>query len=127
MRRPLRPCIERLPDGRGCPEYAVLGKSGCEAHQRQALKDGRRPPGTTSAWKKARKAALERAGYRCEKCGRTEDQARAAGTHLEVHHRDGRGVRANQHELDQLEVLCRTPCHTATWATQTRAERRRPT
>jgi len=59
-------------------------------------------------------AALQREGHRCEKCGRTEEQARAAGTWLEVHPRDGHGVRAKQHDLDRIEVLCRTPCHLAT-------------
>jgi 5-methylcytosine-specific restriction endonuclease McrA len=120
MRRPLRPCIERLPDGRGCPEYAIPGKSRCETHQRQALKEGRRSPGTTAAWRKARKAALERAGRKCEKCGRTQDQARADGTWLEVHHVSGAGVRAKEHDPDDLQVLCRQPCHLDTWRAQTR-------
>ena len=118
--KPPRPCIERLPDGRGCPEYAEPGQARCTEHRHLAVKDGRRSPGTTAAWRKARAAALRRAGHRCEKCGRTEEQTRAAGTHLEVHHRSGAGVRATQHDLDDLQVLCRTPCHTATWKRETR-------
>lgn len=122
MRQPVRPCIERLPDGRGCPEYAVTGGSRCERHQSEAVATRKVSGGTTAAWRKARNAALERTGRMCEKCGRTQDEARADGTWLEVHHRDGRGVRAEQHDLDQLEVLCRTPCHTATWARRTRPD-----
>src|SRR5688572_26826123 len=99
MRTPLRPCLHHR-----CPEYAEPGKSYCDGHAHEAVQ-GRTSPGTTPAWRRARGAALERAGYRCEKCGRTEEQARAAGTHLEVHHVDGRGVGAQQHDLDQLRVL----------------------
>lgn len=106
----MRPCLER-----GCPEYALPGKSRCEEHQAQARKTGARSPGTTAAWRKARQIALDRAGHRCEKCGRTEAQARADGTWLEVHHRDGAGVRAQVHDQAQLQVLCRKPCHLATW------------
>jgi 5-methylcytosine-specific restriction endonuclease McrA len=124
-----RPCIERV-GGRGsagCPRYAVPGKSRCEEHQREHEKRRRQEggsPGTTPAWARARKKALEREGYRCQNCGRTEDQARAAGTWLEVHHVDAAGVRAPTHDLSKLEVLCRTPCHTATLAATAKARRK---
>ena len=104
------PCIERLEDGRGCPRYAIPGKSRCEEHQREVPSRG----GTTPAWSRARTAALKRAGYRCEECGRTEQQARDAGTWLEVHHVEGEGVRAETHDLAKLKVLCRVPCHKKT-------------
>ncbi len=120
MKPPVRPCIERLPDGRGCPEYALPGKPRCAQHHAQAAKTGQRSPGTTAAWRKARAAALARAHDMCQKCGRTEAQAKAAGTWLEVHHRSGAGVRAKTHDPDDLEVLCRTPCHVDTLGAKTR-------
>ena len=126
MRPPVRPCIERLPDGRGCPRYAREGDSRCEECRRRALKNRDLSPGTTPEWRRARKLALERAGHRCEKCGRTEAEARAAGTWLEVHHRSGAGVRAKTHDLADLEVLCRTPCHTATMRATPRPSWREP-
>jgi hypothetical protein len=118
-----KPCIERLPDGRGCPEYAYDGPR-CEQHEAEAKKNGASGSGTTAAWAKARKIALERTGYRCERCGRTDEQARADGTHLEVHHLDGRGVGALHHDQAKLRVLCRTPCHTATMRATPRKTRR---
>jgi hypothetical protein len=36
-----KPCIERLTNGVGCPEYAVPGKSRCEEHQREAIATGK--------------------------------------------------------------------------------------
>ena len=112
--RPAKPCIERLPDsGLGCPRMALEGQSRCAEHARQARRDGTSSPGTTAAWRKARAAALRRAGHRCEKCGRKEAQARQDGTHLEVHHRSGAGVRAKQHDQADLEVMCRR-CHVDT-------------
>jgi RNA-directed DNA polymerase len=44
----VRPCIERRPDGLGCPEYAFDGPR-CPEHTRQAARDGTRSPGTTPA------------------------------------------------------------------------------
>jgi hypothetical protein len=110
----VRPCLVHR-----CPNYAEPAGSYCDDHAAEAPKGS--SPGTTAAWRRARKAALERAGHRCEKCGRTEQQARADGTHLEVHHVDqgAGGVRAEHHDLSKLRVLCRTPCHTETF-------RRRP-
>lgn len=110
-RQPPRPCIERLPDGRGCPRYAEEGRPRCAEHHAQALKTGRRSPGTTAAWARARKLALSRAGKKCEKCGLTDAASRAAGLGgLHVHHVDGRGVRAASHDQALLQVLCPT-CH----------------
>lgn len=111
--KPPKPCLTA-----GCTRYAVPGGSRCAEHTAQddadARRTGRRSPGTTAAWKKAREKALRRAGYRCEKCGRTKAQAEAAGTWLEVHHKEGRGVNRDRHDQAQLQVLCRTPCHVAT-------------
>jgi 5-methylcytosine-specific restriction endonuclease McrA len=116
MPKPPRPCIDRLPSGVGCPEYALAGKSRCETHQAEAIANGTRSPGTTPAWAKARKLALERDGYCCTRCGKTQAQAKAeskAGRGLEVHHLSGAGVRAKSHDLDDLRTLCR-PCHLRT-------------
>lgn len=120
MPRPPKPCIERLPDGRGCPQYAIPGKSRCEAHQREALAKRDLSPGTAPQWRKARKLALERTGYRCERCGKTEAESRAEGKGgLHVHHVDGRGVRARAHDQALLEVRC-PDCHRMTLRKNTR-------
>lgn len=59
-------------------------------------------------WKRTRRAALDRAGWRCEACGR-------AGR-LEVHHRRRVSEHPNDgdawYDLGNLHVLCR-PCHFA--------------
>ncbi|MEJ7783813.1 MAG: hypothetical protein WKF96_03350 [Solirubrobacteraceae bacterium] len=120
MRKPVRPCIDRLSDGKGCPEYALPGESRCEEHHALAAKNRTRPAGTTAAWRRARLIALKRTGYTCEKCGRTDAQAKADGTWLEVHHRRGEGVRAAQHNQADLQVLCRQPCHLDTLRAKTR-------
>ncbi len=111
---PPRPCLSPA-----CPVYAEPGKSRCAEHARQesraARQEGRRSPGTTAPWAKARARALQRAGHTCELCGRTDAEARAAGTWLEVHHEDGQGVRATEHDQAKLTVLCRQPCHVQTF------------
>ncbi len=110
----VRPCIERLPSGIGCPKYAIPGKSRCEEHQREAIASRVISGGTTPAWRRARKIALERTGYTCERCGKTDADSRAAGDGgLHVHHVDGRGVRAEKHDQVLLEVRC-PPCHRLT-------------
>ena len=126
MRAPIRGCIERLPDGRGCPSYALPGKARCELHQREAMANRNLSPGTTPEWRRARKLALERAGHRCSKCGRTEAEARAAGSWLEVTTCSGAGVRSATHDLADLVVMCRRPCHTATFRATPRPSWREP-
>lgn len=113
--KPPKPCLERLANGLGCPRYALEGDSRCEEHRRLALKMGLRSPGTTAPWRRARRSALERARWRCETCGRNDADSRAAGLGgLHVHHLDGRGVPAQVHDLDKLEVRC-PPCHRRTF------------
>lgn len=99
--KPPRPCLEHR-----CPEMALPGRSRCKDHDVN---------GTTPAWRKARIAALKRARYTCEDCGRTEAEAKRDGTWLEVHHINGEGVRAKRHDLATLVVLCRKPCHERTF------------
>lgn len=53
-------------------------------------------------WGRARRKVLDRAGYRCERCGR-------AGT-LEVHHRQPIAAGGAPFALSNLEAICR-PCH----------------
>jgi DNA-directed RNA polymerase subunit RPC12/RpoP len=118
--KPPKPCIERLPGGVGCPAYAIPGKSRCEAHQREALAKRDLLPGTTPEWRQARKLALKRTGYRCERCGKTDAESRAEGKGgLHVHHVDGRGVRAQEHDQALLEVRCPS-CHRRTLRKKTR-------
>ena len=62
--------------------------------------DGRR-------WPAARRAALDRDGWRCTACGR-------AGR-LEVHHRTPLDAGGDPYALDNLETLCRR-CHLASHA-----------
>lgn len=88
------------------------GKSRCATHHAEALKAGQVNVGTTPAWRKARTEALRRAKHRCSTCGLTDTASRAAGLGgLHIHHLDGRGVRAKEHDQELLEVRCQ-PCHT---------------
>lgn len=63
-------------------------------------------------WRRLRLVVLERAGYRCENCGR-------AGR-LEVDHRRALQLGGDPWALENLQALCRE-CH----AIKTRAERPR--
>jgi 5-methylcytosine-specific restriction endonuclease McrA len=101
-----RPCIERMPDGRGCRNYAVEGKSRCDEHERErrrnAAAEGRTGGrmGSRPGWKALRAKVWSEQGERCARCG-------CKPTGYEVHHRNGIGTddtRAN------LEGLCE-PCH----------------
>jgi 5-methylcytosine-specific restriction endonuclease McrA len=63
-------------------------------------------------WRAIRKAALERACYRCQFCGLSRDRLRLIGRHLEVHHNNYRNLGKEQPE--DLVVLCaggRGACH----------------
>lgn len=65
------------------------------------------------AWARIRKAALQRAGYRCQFCGLSLDRLRLIGRHLQVHHNTYENLGREQPE--DLTVLCSgTPgsCHT---------------
>ena len=55
---------------------------------------------STARWKRARRAALERDGYRCRKCGR------AAGR-FEVDHVVPLEAGGAPYALDNLQSLCR--------------------
>ncbi|MBN1530692.1 MAG: HNH endonuclease [Thermoleophilaceae bacterium] len=84
-------------------------------------------PGTTPEWARARKQALDRDGWRCTQCGKTQEQAKAdspAGRGLEVHHVRGEGVRSRVHRLEHLRTLCRD-CHLDTLRKQTRPDWRK--
>lgn len=79
-----------------------------------------------SDWRTQRRRALERADYRCERCGNTEaehrdrylDRTRGVAFGLDVHHRVRVGLYrrwdvasvADANRLSNLEVLCQA-CH----------------
>jgi 5-methylcytosine-specific restriction endonuclease McrA len=119
-----RPCPKP-----GCPEVVPTG-SYCVEHKaekdRRARAEGG-SPGTTAAWRKARKAALRRDRHRCTECGRTQAEARCRRHAARRHHLDGMsgGVGAKTHDISLLRTLCRTPCHTDTFRQQA-SERRKP-
>jgi 5-methylcytosine-specific restriction endonuclease McrA len=54
--KPPRPCLERLPDGRGCPNYAVPGGSRCSEHGAKATPSGRITQ--TARWRKLRRELI---------------------------------------------------------------------
>ena len=64
---------------------------------------------------KARRAALARAGWRCQKCGGI--QSRLEVDHVVPLHRGG-----DPYSLDNLQVLCAYPCH----RDKTASENRKP-
>ena len=88
----------------------------CPTH-RDGRRKGSARGGTTAAWAKARKAALQRDGYRCRICGMTDEEHRqrhARGHGLAVHHvQAGYGVQAEEYRLDDLLTTCAW-CHRET-------------
>src|SRR4051812_39352771 len=93
---PLRACIERLPDGRGCPRLAEPGRSRCAEHeqQRQAEQyDGRK----SYQWQKTRQAVIARDRH-CQHPGCT------TATELQIHHIDSD---TTHNDLSNLVALCR--------------------
>lgn len=75
-------------------------------------------------WATIRKAALERANYRCAFCGQTQDKLFARGRHLEVHHSTYENLGSERPE--DLTVLCagRGGCHAAADRQRRAANRR---
>ena len=55
-------------------------------------------------WRRVRLAMLERAGWRCERCGKPG--------RLECHHKNPIAKGGDWFNPDNLEILCR-PCHFA--------------
>ena len=60
---------------------------------------------SAARWKRVRRQAIERDGYRCRKCGR-------ASGRFEVDHVVPISAGGAAYELDNLQSLCR-PCHFA--------------
>lgn len=73
---PVRPCIERLPEGKGCPLYALEGKSRCAEHEREYQGQRKTPSqkiAQTARWRKLRARVIReqkrRDGtWQCEIC-----------------------------------------------------------
>ena len=63
---------------------------------------GERP--TRRHWSKTRLLALDRASWRCQKCGKY-------GARLEIDHIKPLGDGGALYDLDNLQALCRFPCH----------------
>jgi hypothetical protein len=101
MRRPER---YRLCGEPRCPELVPHGQTYCEQHgktnwDRWKRTDPGRSQGYGARWRRARQAALQAAGNRCEVCGATDG--------LQVHHIDGRGpLDPGANALSNLRVLC---------------------
>lgn len=96
IRRPVRPSLKPIP------RYTPLKQYGSSAIKRRKRY---KKYLSSATWRRIRKAALERAGYRCEKCGAERDDVR-----LEVHHLSY--ARCPGRELpEDLQVLCVKPCH----------------
>lgn len=103
---PVRPCVKRLPDGRGCPNYTSTSR--CLDHEREFEAErkangatGRR--GTSSEWAKARARALKRDRHRCtNRLCRRRDK-------LHVHHKN---CNPDDNRLENLVTLCED-CHKA--------------
>ena len=55
-------------------------------------------------WKRVRRLVLERDGYRCRKCGR-------ASGRFEIDHRVPISKGGAPFDLENLQTLCRSPCH----------------
>jgi 5-methylcytosine-specific restriction endonuclease McrA len=57
--KPPKPCVERIADGRGCPQYAVHGQERCESHRRPARVT---PSGTvaqSTRWRRLRRELID--------------------------------------------------------------------
>jgi 5-methylcytosine-specific restriction protein A len=93
-----RPCVEP-----GCPELVEDGNR-CPKHKASRREYRRRRGdrlGSTYRWRKIRRRALERDGWRCVKCD--------APYPLEVDHINGD---REDNRLENLQSLC-VPCHHA--------------
>jgi 5-methylcytosine-specific restriction endonuclease McrA len=102
--QPLRTCPARSNEP---PGHATREAVDCNQHGRtgwdrwkRAEEGAQRSRGYGSQWRRARAAALERAGNRCEVCGATGE--------LEVHHIDGRSpLEPGANAASNLLVVCR--------------------
>jgi 5-methylcytosine-specific restriction endonuclease McrA len=86
-----------------CPEVIPAGQRFCREHAdgwaRWKAENPGRSSGYGSQWRRARAAALDRAGHRCQVCGETQG--------LEVHHVDGRSpLDPGANAMTNLQVLC---------------------
>ena len=60
---------------------------------------------SVAKWKRVRRAAIERDGYRCRACGR------ASVGSFEVDHIIPISKGGLPFDLENLQTLCRSPCH----------------
>src|SRR6516165_1709659 len=103
MKRPERFKLCATPR---CPELVPAGQTYCAQHgkggwDRWRRSEPQRSQGYGARWRRARQAALQAAGNRCEVegCGATEG--------LEVHHVDGRSpLDPGANAITNLRVLC---------------------
>ena len=68
---------------------------------------GSKRAGSSRLWRATRMQVLQRDGFRCVRCGVSQDELIRDGQALEAHHRDGN---RNNNDLPNLETLC-PGCH----------------
>ena len=57
-------------------------------------------------WRKVRRKALQRAGYRCERCGAGGGTRKTTRQWLRVHHKRPLAAGGPPYDQDNLEALC---------------------
>jgi 5-methylcytosine-specific restriction endonuclease McrA len=96
---PVRMCLARLPDGRGCPNRIQVERYEkrvyCPEHHHLERQH------QSSGHQRARREAMERADGRCESCGTPYGP-------LHLHHIDGNPA---NNDPANCRILCRD-CHT---------------
>ena len=95
---------------RYCPAPAEAGQQTCAAHAGEAgrlARDPRRAGYRDPAYLRARRAALKRAGGKCEACGRPLGRRADGRPAFQAHHVDG----DPRHNDPSNLLVCCSRCH----------------